>query len=96
MSLSLSLFLPFLHGICTWVKENDGSQAAQLSFVHLHVSHLAYKLCQNPAKKREAKKRENLWVHIPVEEGKCQIKKEKTWQRKREQESDNKSNEGTE
>lgn len=30
---------------CTWVKEDDGSKAAQLSLVHLHVSHLAYKLC---------------------------------------------------
>lgn len=44
--------------LCTWVEEDDGSKAAQLSFIHLHVSHFAYKLCQNPAERRgEGKKR---------------------------------------
>lgn len=37
--------------LCTWVEEDDGSKAAQLCLVHLHVSHLAYKLCQNPAER---------------------------------------------
>lgn len=33
----------------TWVEEDDGPQAAQLRFVHLHVFHLGDQLCQDPA-----------------------------------------------
>lgn len=32
----------------TWVEEDDGSQAAQLCFIHLHVPHLAHQLRQHP------------------------------------------------
>lgn len=50
--------------LCTWVEENDGSKAAQLCLVHLHVSHLAYKLCQNSeeggGERRKAERRGDL------------------------------------
>lgn len=35
--------------VCTWVEQDDGSKAAQLRFIHLHVPHLTHKLGQNPA-----------------------------------------------
>lgn len=35
----------------TWVEEDDGTQAAQLRLVHLHVAHLGHKLRQHPAEK---------------------------------------------
>lgn len=69
-----------MEGKCTWVEKNDGSQAAQLSFVHLHVSHLAYELCQNPADRRGAKTREHFQVEMQVGKRKCQTR---AWQRKR-------------
>lgn len=34
----------------TGVEEDDGSQAAQLCLVHLHVSHLRHEFCQYSAK----------------------------------------------
>jgi len=39
----------FLRGV-TWVEEYDGSEAAQLSLVHLHVPHLGHQLGQHPGR----------------------------------------------
>lgn len=33
--------------VVTWVEEDDGSEAAQLSLVHLHVFHLRHQLRQH-------------------------------------------------
>ena len=32
----------------TWVEQNDGTEAAQLCFVHLHISHFVDELSENP------------------------------------------------
>lgn len=32
----------------TWVEEDDSSEAAQLCFVHLHISHFIDELGENP------------------------------------------------
>lgn len=52
--------------VCTWVEQDDGSKAAQLGFIHLHVPHLAHKFCQNSA---EVKRRKHLQTQIRVQDG---------------------------
>lgn len=66
---------------CTWVEENDGAQAAQLGFVHLHVSHLADELRQNPGERRAARTRAHFQLEIPVGRRKRQTR---VWHRRRE------------
>ncbi len=33
----------------TWVEEDDGSQAAELCLIHLHIFHFGHQLCQDSA-----------------------------------------------
>lgn len=51
MRMTILLFLPGRAASCmmvvTWVEEDNGSEAAQLSLVHLHVFHLRHQLCQD-------------------------------------------------
>lgn len=35
--------------ILTWVEEDDGSQAAELCLIHVHIFHFGYQLCQDSA-----------------------------------------------
>ena len=42
--------------VVTWVEEDDGSEAAQLSLVHLHVFHLRHQLRQHPGDHNTARK----------------------------------------
>lgn len=39
--------------LSTWVKQDNGSKAAQLYFIHLHISHLIDKLSENSEKKMQ-------------------------------------------
>lgn len=52
MRMTILLFLPGRAASCmmvvTWVEEDNGSEAAQLSLVHLHVFHLRHQLRQHP------------------------------------------------
>lgn len=43
----------------TWVKEDDGPQAAQLCLVHLHIPHLIDQLRENPAPHTDKESGEN-------------------------------------
>lgn len=49
---------------CTRVEEDNGTQAAQLRLVHLHVPHLGHELCQHPAE--EAGKHHGLSQTVPL------------------------------
>lgn len=39
--------------LSTWVKQDNGSKAAQLYFIHLHISHLIDELSENSEKKMQ-------------------------------------------
>ncbi|KAF3839875.1 hypothetical protein F7725_018592 [Dissostichus mawsoni] len=47
-ALGLSSGSEMQHWSGTWVEEDDGSEAAQLRFVHLHISHFIDELRENP------------------------------------------------
>lgn len=60
---------------CTWVEQDDGSKAAQLRFIHLHVPHLAYKFCQNSAERWRG---EHIWrFKFRTEATKCEMTTER-------------------
>lgn len=61
--------------VCTWIEQDDGSKAAQLCFVHLHVPHLAYKFCQNSAE-RWTRQNTRQKLESRTEAGKMQDDKE--------------------
>lgn len=42
------IFFRYEQVIETWVEQYDGSEAAQLCFVHLHISHFIDELRKNP------------------------------------------------
>lgn len=42
-----SLLVPVLPASGTWVEQDDGPEAAQLCFVHLHISHFIDELSEN-------------------------------------------------
>lgn len=48
--------------IVTWVEKDDGSEAAQLSLIHLHVSHLWHQLCEHPENKKRQEQDENIYI----------------------------------
>lgn len=42
--------------LSTWVKQDNGSKAAQLYFIHLHISHLIDQLSENSEKECKVSK----------------------------------------
>ena len=49
----------------TRVEENNGTQAAQLRLVHLHVLHFRYQLCQDSAGDRTHRAQESCVRKTP-------------------------------